>query len=42
MTLRADPFAFAAEVPPATASIVAQSSYEWQDEAWFATGRPPT
>ncbi|HYN72766.1 MAG TPA: 1,4-alpha-glucan branching enzyme, partial [Nakamurella sp.] len=36
VTLRADPFAFAAEVPPATASIVTQSSYEWQDEQWFA------
>ena len=36
MTLRADPFAFAAEVPPATASIVTQSSYDWQDEEWFA------
>ncbi|MGZ8803549.1 MAG: 1,4-alpha-glucan branching protein GlgB, partial [Mycobacterium sp.] len=36
VTLRADPFAFAAEVPPATASIVTQSNYEWQDEQWFA------
>ena len=35
MSLRADPFAFAAEVPPATASIVAQSTHEWQDAAWF-------
>src|SRR5271157_6075744 len=36
LSLRADPFAFAAEVPPATASIVTQSRYEWQDAAWFA------
>jgi 1,4-alpha-glucan branching enzyme len=36
VSLRADPFAFASEVPPATASIVTQSSYEWQDAAWFA------
>jgi|CZKW01.1.fsa_nt_gi 1,4-alpha-glucan branching enzyme len=36
VSLRADPFAFATEVPPATASVVAQSSYEWQDAAWFA------
>ncbi len=36
LSLRADPFAFAAEVPPATASIVAQSSYEWHDEQWNA------
>ena len=36
VSLRADPFAFAAEVPPATASIVTQSMYEWQDAAWLA------
>src|SRR5271165_5724526 len=36
VSLRADPFAFAAEVPPATASIVTQSRYQWQDAAWFA------
>ena len=36
VSLRADPFALAAEVPPATASIVTQSRYEWQDAAWFA------
>jgi 1,4-alpha-glucan branching enzyme len=36
VSLRADPFAFATEVPPATASIVTQSRYEWHDAAWFA------
>ena len=36
VSLRADPFAFATEVPPATASIVTQSRYEWQDGQWFA------
>ena len=36
VSLRADPFAFAAEVPPATASIVTQSRHEWQDGEWFA------
>jgi len=36
VSLRADPFAFAAKVPPATASIVTQSRHEWQDAAWFA------
>ena len=36
LSLRADPFAFATEVPPATASVVTQSEYEWQDAAWFA------
>lgn len=36
LSLRADPFAFATEVPPATASVVTHSSYEWQDAAWFA------
>jgi 1,4-alpha-glucan branching enzyme len=35
LSLRADPFAFATEVPPSTASVVNQSSYEWQDAAWF-------
>jgi 1,4-alpha-glucan branching enzyme len=34
-TLRADPMARAAEVPPATASIVEQNSYTWQDDAWI-------
>jgi 1,4-alpha-glucan branching enzyme len=41
LSLRADPFAFATEVPPSTASVVAQSRYEWQDGAWF-TGRETT
>ena len=36
MSLRADPFAFATEVPPATASIVTQSRHEWHDAEWFA------
>ena len=36
LSLRADPFAFATEVPPATASVVSQSRHKWQDEAWFA------
>ena len=36
VSLRADPFAFAAEVPPATASIVTQSRHQWQDGEWFA------
>ena len=34
--LRADPFAFATEVPPRTASVVHQSGYRWGDEAWMA------
>ena len=36
VSLRADPFAFATEVPPATASIVTQSRHEWHDAEWFA------
>ncbi|MGW7268787.1 1,4-alpha-glucan branching enzyme [Streptomyces sp. NPDC054842] len=35
-TLRADPMARRAEVPPATASIVTESSYEWGDQDWMA------
>ena len=36
LSLRADPFAFATETPPATASVVAETDYEWQDAAWYA------
>jgi 1,4-alpha-glucan branching enzyme len=32
---KADPMAFATEVPPATASVVNTSRYEWQDDAWL-------
>ena len=33
--LKADPFAFQSEVRPATASVVADRSYKWQDGAWL-------
>jgi 1,4-alpha-glucan branching enzyme len=32
---KADPMAFATEVPPATASVVHTSSYEWNDANWL-------
>lgn len=32
---KADPLAFATELPPATASVVTRSSYEWGDEDWL-------
>jgi len=32
---KSDPFAFAIEVPPATASVVTESTYEWADEDWI-------
>ncbi|MBV9934246.1 MAG: 1,4-alpha-glucan branching protein GlgB [Actinobacteria bacterium] len=35
LRLKADPFAFATEVPPGTASVVAESEYEWTDGAWM-------
>ncbi|MDQ0809401.1 1,4-alpha-glucan branching enzyme [Streptomyces sp. B3I7] len=35
-TLRADPMARRAEVPPATASIVTASHHEWDDVEWMA------
>ncbi|HEU0214236.1 MAG TPA: 1,4-alpha-glucan branching protein GlgB [Jiangellaceae bacterium] len=35
-TLRADPLAFQAEMPPATASVVFTSRYEWADAEWMA------
>ncbi len=34
---KADPMAFATEVPPATASIVFTSDYEWADADWLRT-----
>jgi 1,4-alpha-glucan branching enzyme len=34
--LRADPMARQAEVPPATASVVTASHYEWGDAEWMA------
>src|SRR5712691_145098 len=33
---KADPMATYAEVPPATASVVFESSYEWADQAWMS------
>jgi len=32
---KADPFAFHAETPPKTASIVWEPQYEWQDQEWM-------
>jgi len=36
---KADPVAFATEVPPATASVVFTSDYEWGDADWMAQRR---
>lgn len=36
---KADPFAFRAEVPPRTGSIVSDLSYEWSDADWLRTRR---
>ncbi|CAG6394624.1 1,4-alpha-glucan branching protein GlgB [Streptomyces cocklensis] len=36
MLRKADPMARSAETPPATASIVHTSAYEWQDGEWMA------
>ncbi|MGB8649080.1 MAG: 1,4-alpha-glucan branching protein GlgB [Mycobacteriales bacterium] len=33
---KADPMARQAEVPPLTASVVTESTYEWKDSAWMA------
>ncbi|HEX2851155.1 MAG TPA: 1,4-alpha-glucan branching protein GlgB [Acidimicrobiales bacterium] len=35
VTLKADPFAFATEEPPGTASVVAASHHSWGDDAWM-------
>jgi len=32
---KADPMAFRTEIPPATASIVEESTFEWGDEEWM-------
>ncbi|MGQ0464025.1 MAG: 1,4-alpha-glucan branching protein GlgB [Sporichthyaceae bacterium] len=32
---KADPLAFATEIPPATASVVHETQYEWGDEQWM-------
>jgi 1,4-alpha-glucan branching enzyme len=38
LILKADPMAFATEVPPETASVVAApAAHEWADAAWLAT-----
>jgi 1,4-alpha-glucan branching enzyme len=34
--LKADPMAFATEVPPKTASVVYESTHEWRDADWLA------
>ncbi|MEX0660113.1 MAG: 1,4-alpha-glucan branching protein GlgB, partial [Egibacteraceae bacterium] len=39
LVTRADPYAFATDVPPGTASRVHQSSYRWEDNEWLATRR---
>ncbi|WP_326596452.1 1,4-alpha-glucan branching enzyme [Streptomyces sp. NBC_01803] len=41
--LRADPMAQRAERPPATASVVHESAYQWEDAEWMAhrADRPP-
>jgi len=36
LRLKADPFAFQAELPPGTASIVAETEHVWRDAAWLA------
>ena len=36
LQLRADPYAFAAQVPPETSSVVFASRHEWTDDAWMA------
>jgi 1,4-alpha-glucan branching enzyme len=39
LSLRADPVAFAAEVPPQTASVVYESHHEWHDDEWLERRR---
>jgi 1,4-alpha-glucan branching enzyme len=37
--LKADPYAFETEIPPATSSIVFQSTYQFNDQDWMANRR---
>ena len=37
LRLKADPFAFEAELPPQTSSVVNRSDYEWGDRDWIQT-----
>jgi 1,4-alpha-glucan branching enzyme len=37
ITLKADPYGFAFELPPATASIVCRPDHDWQDAEWMRT-----
>jgi 1,4-alpha-glucan branching enzyme len=37
---KCDPFAFYAETPPRTASVVWQPAHEWQDAEWMASRGP--
>ncbi len=39
LRVKADPYAFEAEVPPQTASIVSQSEFDWSDGDWIAMRR---
>ncbi|HEU0335028.1 MAG TPA: 1,4-alpha-glucan branching protein GlgB [Gaiellaceae bacterium] len=39
LRLKADPYAFRAEVPPRNASLVYRSTYEWGDDEWLAGRR---
>jgi 1,4-alpha-glucan branching enzyme len=36
---KADPFAFASELPPATASVTAELAHDWGDSAWMQSRR---
>jgi 1,4-alpha-glucan branching enzyme len=36
LSLKADPYAFLAEAPPGTASVVATSTYDWGDADWLS------
>ena len=39
LRIKADPFAFACEHPPANASIVTDSTYRWNDGEWMSARR---
>ena len=39
IVVKADPYGFGFEVPPLSAAIVTDASYEWKDDEWMASRR---
>ncbi|MDP9385569.1 MAG: 1,4-alpha-glucan branching protein GlgB [Actinomycetota bacterium] len=42
LRMKADPYAFEAEIPPETSSVVTRTTFEWTDDDWIAERRTDT